>query len=549
MSVRFCALGLLCLFVPGAVAAGSSVRYALIVGNNHGNTTASLDLPDLDHAEQEARTLHDTFIRLGNFDDDQQRTILLTGAGRQKILDAAQQLAQRHRADRAALGQVPTLFAFYYTGHGLDGTLLTADDPLSGEDLAQIFTSINATFTVGIFDACYSGSLDLDTLKAKGLRPTPGFNAFNELPREVLNSSGTMWFVSSQPDQVSYEDIKLGGVFTHYFVEGMQRARGDSFGVTLEQIWEYARSRTQQYTARSGREQTPQKMVRNLTSSGPLYFSFPGKRNAELVFEPGVRGRFLVRYAAGQLTELVDKSAASELRVPVYASPVVLERLDVEPAQRQHIDLHSGDTVWVRDRSGWAGPGLVSNEQVLQVKGGELKDLVLTRQQSSSMWLHLDLGYQYMLAAEYSPVVSHNLALGLQLDYALFSARLGLDLGYPRTESYPAWGYTLMRGGVNLELGPSVALGPVRLGAVARTQLFAQDVRYRNSDSALQPGLGIGAAGTLRWTLCSDPVGVQIVAALGASAEYASPVAPPGAEPSWTMQPNARAGLALGTGL
>jgi hypothetical protein len=148
---------------------------------------------------------------------------------------------------------------------------------------------------VGIFDACFSGSLDLKRLSGKGLKVLHGFNAFEQMPREVLNSEGTMWFTSSRPDQISYEDDEIGGVFTHYFLEGMEKGQKQGYGVTLESIWEYARSKTQQHTSTTGRPQTPQMMIRNLTSTGPLFFSFPSKRTAALIFDPRIAGRFLYR--------------------------------------------------------------------------------------------------------------------------------------------------------------------------------------------------------------------------------------------------------------
>ena len=48
-------------------------------------------------------------------------------------------------------------------------------------------------------------------------------------------------------------------------------------------------------------------MIRNLTSTGPLYFSFPTSRSATLIFDSPVEGSFLVRYESGQLTELIEK--------------------------------------------------------------------------------------------------------------------------------------------------------------------------------------------------------------------------------------------------
>ncbi len=168
------------LFTLSSLAsANAPVRYALIIGNNRGNTPSSVTLPDLEHAEAEARKVRDRLIDIGNFSQNQ--VALVTGKDREQILKAAKKLANRHKKDRKKLGSVPTLFLFYYTGHGLEGKLLTSGDPLNGEDLGNIFEEFDATFTVGVFDACFSGNLDLKRLRSKGIRVLHGFNVFEQL--------------------------------------------------------------------------------------------------------------------------------------------------------------------------------------------------------------------------------------------------------------------------------------------------------------------------------------------------------------------------------
>ena len=124
------------------VMAGSPVRYALIIGNNYGNAPKGVDLPDLKHAENEIRTLRNKLVSLGHFDESGKRTKVLAGKTRNNILQAAQELAKQRRQDQKLLGGASTLFVFFYTGHGLEGKLLTADQPLTGIDLAKIFKDI-----------------------------------------------------------------------------------------------------------------------------------------------------------------------------------------------------------------------------------------------------------------------------------------------------------------------------------------------------------------------------------------------------------------------
>ena len=111
--------------------AGSSVRYALIVANDHGVAPPGVVLADLEHAEREALVIRNRLVRLANFDDSADRVVVLRGKTRAEILAAAKALAEQHRDDRAVLGDVSTLFAFFFTGHGLEGKLLTRDAPLT----------------------------------------------------------------------------------------------------------------------------------------------------------------------------------------------------------------------------------------------------------------------------------------------------------------------------------------------------------------------------------------------------------------------------------
>jgi hypothetical protein len=154
------------------------LRYALIVGDNQGRTDTDTRLEPLRHAESEAAALRDVLVHEGGFPSSSDRVVLLQGKGRTEILAAAARLANQHRQDRARFGQVRTMFAFFFTGHGLEGKLLTADGPLTGADVGQIFKEVGATFSLGLFDACFSGSLDFSALRAKGLRTPRSFDVF-----------------------------------------------------------------------------------------------------------------------------------------------------------------------------------------------------------------------------------------------------------------------------------------------------------------------------------------------------------------------------------
>lgn len=79
----------------------------------------------------------------------------------------------------------------------------------------------------------------------------------------------------------------------HFFIEGVTHARADDFGVSIESVWEYASRRTQQHTVSVGRPQTPEKRIRELTATGPIYLGYSRRRSAQITFSPELAGRFL----------------------------------------------------------------------------------------------------------------------------------------------------------------------------------------------------------------------------------------------------------------
>lgn len=534
---------LLCCLWPLQALAASPVRYALVVGNNYGQTPPGVQLPELKHAQDEARRVRDQLVALGNFDPSPKRTVLLLGASREQVLAGARAIALQHKADRAALGEVPTLFAFFFTGHGLERQLLTSTDPLTGADLAALFSDVGATFTVGVFDACFSGSLDLKSLTAKGLALTPGFNAFGALPQELIDAQGTMWFASSRPDQVSYEDERLGGVFTHFFVEAMERAPATGVGITLEDVWEYARAHTQSYTSAAARPQTPQKLVRNLTSTGPLFFSFPARRSATLAFEEAVAGRFLLRYDTGQFSEVVTKAAGAALQVPVYPDELVLERLD--GGGRQRVRLAAAETVWVRASTDWSGAAhsLGAKHVALSAKGTRLDGLVLTHEESGWSGL-VDLGYRLAVGPRFGSTPTHGLKAGLRVDRGLWLARL--SYGYGREfQSLPAWSYTLERHGGELGLGAAWTLGSFRLGPILSGRVGEAMVGYGDGQERSSTSWGGALDLCVLWRPPQRVLPLYVTAEAGVQVEWARPVAPIDAERAATLAPEVSIGLAL----
>ncbi len=525
----------------GAQTAHATVRYALIVGNNHGNTEDGTHLPDLLHAEDEAFRVRDKLIQYANF--SKKNISVLTGKRRKEIIVEAEKLAALHRRDKETLEDVPTLFMLFFTGHGLNGELLTADEPLTGTDLGAIFKAFSATFTVGVFDACFSGSLNLKRLRAKGIHVLHGVNVLEQLPRELLNSAGTMWFTSSQPDQISYEDVKLGGVFTHFFLEGMEKADRTGFGITIESVWEYARSRTQSYTGSLGRPQTPQKMVRDLTSTGPVFLTFPAKRDATLVFEPDVSGRFILRYKDDLLVEVIDKVAGQKMKVPVYATDITMVQVDAKGATRQLFSVMPGNEIRVSNRVGWRRyKGMGRQEETLRSKGEQLEHLVLSEPVNKATGL-LDVGYSAAIKNTHSAVPINNVAAGLRIYYGNLFARPHAQFGR-RSESFPAWGYAVNRIDVGLQIGPTFEAKRIQLSGFADTRWIHQAIDYRDGKERTADGLSLGGGMSLVLVIVYNPLHLIGVLEAGVRRDW-SPVARIDSDPVWQTVPWVNAGVGV----
>jgi hypothetical protein len=492
LPVSFFLLLILGFLVPSETLA-LTLRYSILIGNNNGSDDdGKQPFPRLVHAEREARRLRDRLVNLANFDPGSGRTLLLQGATKAQVMQAVRTLVARKKSDQASLGKVDSLFLFFFTGHGLSGRLLLNDGPLSAKELGKIFRDVDATFNVGIFDACYSGSLD-EFMTQKGVEITPGVNIFRELPEEVLTVEGSVWFVSSGPGEVSYEDQRLGGVFTHFFIEALKKAQVDGPGITLDRIWHYVRKNTVFFTSRNNRRQVPQKFVAKLRSTGPLYFSFPVERSASLSLAKSVQGHLVLAYAEGQWVENIQKQAGQPQVVSVFPGAARLSLFEKGQAHLQEeIYFDEGATVHIGSNADLAPrPGLGESTTALWEKGLSAQVISATA---------LTPGFSVLLGAELQGgwVNRGFLApeqmgmLVVQLDRGPFFSEL--QLGYGRgQEKYGSWSYTMESAQGEWRAGWAWNLGSFRWivgGSLALAKMWQKyDDQRSRTRWLFQPGV------------------------------------------------------------
>ncbi len=449
-----------------------TLRYALIIGNNVGvDENGEQPLPPLMHAEREARLLKDRLVGVSNFDKSEKRTRLLIAATVDDVKEAFAKLASQRRADEALLGNFDSIFLLYFTGHGLLGKLLFQDGPLSDDTLTALFNSVGADFSVGVFDACYAGSL-YSELKEKGIRAEQAFTIGQTLSSEVLSAKGSVWLVSSGSDQPSYEDDRFGGVFTHFFIEALSKARPDGPGITLERIWQYAQTRTIRYAAQRSRRQVPEQLVSKMRAKGPVYFSFPMPRSATLDLSKDLEGQFALSYASGHLTEIFTKKRGTRQRIPVYPGDARLILLSGDAAKNpeRRVTLGERETLVIQPiREPVATPTVGERATSLLIKGKGFesnKNVSVTHlEPGRSVLVGAGGGMSFSVESVAHP--RYLASIPVRLDWQKIFGMVSGNFGY-NVFKCPTWGYRLFMAGGTMSAGYGIDIHQFRVsGKVA----------------------------------------------------------------------------------
>ncbi|MCC6624823.1 MAG: caspase family protein [Deltaproteobacteria bacterium] len=491
------ALSILLLLVAAPRASAAVLRYALVVGANEAIDVAGAPRPPLLHAESDARELHAALLEHSGF-GSAPRTRLLVAPSRADFRAAVAELGRQIAADRRHLPDAQVLFALFYSGHGSEGNLLLRDGPIGAAELAALLDSVPADMRIGSFDACNSASLADSGLIAKGMTPLPDFDLISALPDATLNAEGSIWFFSSRADESSFEDKDLGGLFTHFFVEGMRRAPRDGMGVTLDAIWEYARAKTVEFAHRRHRSQTPLRMSKT-SATGPLHFAWRRASAATLVVAAEVAGKLALYYEGDRLVAF-DKRRGDVVERHVYPGVADVVVLGDDYAEQFHgrLELPPGGRVVLGPaaRTPMARPfGYFFSP--LGVRGAApIDDALHAHGEVAITTVSLRAGYALTAGGADALAARHLMSAGVRFDHgpwvASAQATLGLD-----SADYPAWGYALTSYGGALSIGYGVDLGGMRLAPFVAASLaharqtYADDEERQGRVASLGAGLSL----------------------------------------------------------
>lgn len=327
-------------------------RTAIIVSNNHATNARTPRLP-LRLAEHTAEKLFDALVRAGAFRAE--CIDFLGAATRPRIDEAVTKAAQRVRA--AGAGTEPTLFGFFFIGHGEMGRLLTAGDPMMPRDLQAMIRRVGASTSLMFIDACEAGSLVAPDLIPKGLTPT--YNPLSKLDEDVLQTEGVIWMFSSGDGAPSYEIEKTAmTAFGGAFIASMRTTSPNDATIGLDALWHATRRETARRARLAGVEQYP---VRYLSTRSGRVDRFAWRRinrTASVLLPAGRPGVALIRQGPDQITDWLSRTGESWQRFTV--TPGVTEVIEYDMlgqvAGHNVFELVPGQTVTLGVTGGEPAP-------------------------------------------------------------------------------------------------------------------------------------------------------------------------------------------------
>lgn len=275
---RWASLVIWCLFLVlplcvqrDAVAQERGKKWALIIGIDD---YANDNITPLKCAVADAKAIADALIKNAGFGSDDV-SLMTSDVNRQSSDYPSSTRVLRRFDDLARQIQPEDTFVFYFSGHGfqkanssflatVDANPGTIDDlkrtSIYTEVLKEKMSSIAARKVVFINDACRN-----DPEKARG---DSDYKMSADLARDLRLAvsrstsqeiASTAVLYSCSPGQRAFEWGERGhGVFTNYFLEGLQGAAAEADGsVNISGLMDFVQKNVMQWAKDNNKEQTP----------------------------------------------------------------------------------------------------------------------------------------------------------------------------------------------------------------------------------------------------------------------------------------------------
>ena len=319
----------LALALPALPAVAATGRFAVFVGNDHGDPAR----PRLWYAERDAERMYRTLGELGDFDAG--ATILLKGRSVSALLDALRALEPRIRAARAAGDR--TLLLIYYSGHASSAGLELGADRLSFDTLRTVLAASGADAKIAVVDACEAGLLT--QVKGAAAAPTLEF----ALPSDDA-ATGMALIASTAVGETAQESAALGGSFFTHHLEVALRGAADADGdgrVTLSEAFRYTSARTSAGTSATQAGPQHPTYAFKMAGRGDVVLADLRRGDARLVVPADLGATYVVKAA---LLYAEVPGGAQETTLALPAGHYRIERRAREGRSVADLTLVSGRT-------------------------------------------------------------------------------------------------------------------------------------------------------------------------------------------------------------
>ncbi len=271
-------LAIALLFAAASVTGGP--RHALVVGCNEGGN----GLEPLRFAESDAQKVTDVLRRAGEFTSGQIKTLLKPDSA---ALERQFEQLKSKFAKSAEKDQI--LFLFYFSGHSDGEYLLLGKSRFPLKRVKQFLDSCGAGVKIGVFDACYSGSV---VAFKGGTAAEPFYFAKGDKVK------GQVIIASTAARQRAQESQTLkGSIFTHHWVNGLKGSAdysGDRY-VTLHEAYQYAYRKTVETSALTGGGPQHPSYNFSIQGEGEIWLTnLNGTRMEGIQFDRASEGSFLI---------------------------------------------------------------------------------------------------------------------------------------------------------------------------------------------------------------------------------------------------------------